>query len=88
MEYRPVKYERPYISIIHCICEQQYCFANFKYAEGYVASHIILNILNMPKNSQNICDELKSTWSAVTYNLRHINISAEKLNTVQQTWWI
>jgi hypothetical protein len=23
--------------------------------------HIILNILNMPKDSQNICDELKST---------------------------
>jgi len=41
--------------------DNNYCFVNFKYAEGYETSHIILNILNMPKDSQNICNELKPT---------------------------
>ena len=38
-----------------------YCLACFTYAGRYVDIHINLNILNMSKDSQNICDDLKST---------------------------
>ena len=38
MEYRPVKYERhTYFQLSIAYADINYCFANFKYAEGYVS---------------------------------------------------
>ena len=37
MEYRPVKYERPTYFQLSTYANNNYCFANFKYAEGYVS---------------------------------------------------
>jgi hypothetical protein len=38
MEYRPVKYETPtYFQLSIAYADINYCFANFKYAEGYVS---------------------------------------------------
>ena len=38
MEYRPVEYERPtYFQLFIAYADINYCFANFKYAEGYVS---------------------------------------------------
>ena len=37
MEYHPVKYERPmYFQLCFAYVDINYCFAIFKYAEGYV----------------------------------------------------
>ena len=37
MEYHPVEYERPtYFQLSIAYVDINYCFANFKYAEGYV----------------------------------------------------
>jgi phospholipase C len=37
VEYHPVKYERPtYFQLSIAYVDINYCFANFKYAEGYV----------------------------------------------------
>jgi len=37
MEYRPVEYERsPYFQLSIAYADINYCFANFKYVEGYV----------------------------------------------------
>ena len=38
MEYRPVKYEwLTYFQLSIAYVDISYCFANFKYAEGYVS---------------------------------------------------
>jgi hypothetical protein len=38
MEYRAVKYERSaYFQLSIAYVDINYCFANFKYAEGYVS---------------------------------------------------
>jgi len=38
MEYHPVEYERPtYFQLSIAYVNNNYCFANFKYADGYVS---------------------------------------------------
>jgi hypothetical protein len=40
-----------YFQLSIAYADNNYCFANFKYAEGYVNISINLNILNMPRSA-------------------------------------